>query len=284
MIKVITYLKTRYLKKGSFAVNVATLSTGTVISQIIVVAVSPLLTRLYSSSDFGVYALYLAIASVVTVIATGRYELAIVLPKADEDAAHLILLSLIINFCVCFLFFLTVCMFHDPIVMLLGNQTISFWLCFVPLGIFLMATYQVFNYWFNRQKMYKKMSQNRVMQSGITIAVQLGIGVLTNGINGLIVGTIIGYLITTAMLIITSCKQILNYKFGLARIKSISQHYIGHPKLLVPSHVIASLSGQVPVFFINSFFGTETTGFFSLASRCLSLPSSLIANAIGDVF
>lgn len=105
MIKVITYLKTRYLKKGSFAVNVATLSTGTVISQIIVVAVSPLLTRLYSSSDFGVYALYLAIASVVTVIATGRYELAIVLPKADEDAAHLILLSLIINFCVCFLFF-----------------------------------------------------------------------------------------------------------------------------------------------------------------------------------
>lgn len=116
------------------------------------------------------------------------------------------------------------------------------------------------------------MSQNRVMQSGITIAVQLGIGVLTNGINGLIVGTIIGYLITTAMLIITSCKQILNYKFGLARIKSISQHYIGHPKLLVPSHVIASLSGQVPVFFINSFFGTETTGFFFT-----SLPLSFLA-------
>ena len=61
--------------------NIATLVTGTMIAQAIPIAISPILTRLYTPAEFGSFALYMSIVSILVVIATARYELAIVLPK-----------------------------------------------------------------------------------------------------------------------------------------------------------------------------------------------------------
>ena len=44
--------------KSEFSRNVLTLMTGTTIAQAIPIAISPILTRNYTSEDFGVFALY----------------------------------------------------------------------------------------------------------------------------------------------------------------------------------------------------------------------------------
>ena len=67
--------------------NVITLITGTAIAQAIPIAISPVLTRIYSPDDFGVFALYLSITSIIAIVATGRYELAITLPAKNEEDA-----------------------------------------------------------------------------------------------------------------------------------------------------------------------------------------------------
>ena len=62
--------------------------TGTTIAQAIPIAISPILTRIYTPEDFGIFALYLSILGLVAVIVTGRYEVAIVLTDgepADSD-------------------------------------------------------------------------------------------------------------------------------------------------------------------------------------------------------
>ena len=66
--------------------HVLTLLTGSGLAQAIALAVSPLLTRLYAPGQFGLFALYLSVVALLAVVATGRYELAIVLPEADDDA------------------------------------------------------------------------------------------------------------------------------------------------------------------------------------------------------
>lgn len=76
----------KFLPRSPYARNVITLMTGTGLAQAIPVAISPILTRLYSPEDFGVFALYLATVSIVSVLVTGRYELAIFPPKRDRDA------------------------------------------------------------------------------------------------------------------------------------------------------------------------------------------------------
>ena len=76
----------RFSPEGSFLNNVLTLLAGTILAQIITVSVSPILTRLYTPEDFGVFALYTSIASILVIFGTCRYELAIVLPEEDGEA------------------------------------------------------------------------------------------------------------------------------------------------------------------------------------------------------
>jgi len=66
--------------KSDFKKNVLTLMAGTTIAQAIPIAISPILTRLYTPEEFGLFALFLAIVSIFGVVATMRYEMAIVQP------------------------------------------------------------------------------------------------------------------------------------------------------------------------------------------------------------
>lgn len=84
--------------QSEFSRNVLTLMTGTSIAQAIPLAISPILTRIYTPEDFGIFALYMSVASMIAVTATGRYELAIMLPKKDDDAMNIVALSIVISF------------------------------------------------------------------------------------------------------------------------------------------------------------------------------------------
>lgn len=87
-------LQSNYLK------NITTLMVGTTIAQLVPILISPLLTRLYSPDNFGQVALIMSISSILTVFATCRYEMAIILPKETKDALSLVMLIL---FCHLFL-------------------------------------------------------------------------------------------------------------------------------------------------------------------------------------
>ena len=93
----------RLKPKSEFSKNVLTLMTGTTIAQAIPIAISPILTRIYTPEDFGVLALFVAITSIFGSIANGRYELAIMLPKKDENAINIFALGLIITFSMSFI-------------------------------------------------------------------------------------------------------------------------------------------------------------------------------------
>ena len=56
---------------------------GAALAQLVVLASTPLLTRLYTEEDFGGFEVYAALVTIVSVIATGRLFEAIVLPRTD---------------------------------------------------------------------------------------------------------------------------------------------------------------------------------------------------------
>jgi len=87
---------TKLKPKSEFSRNVLTLMTGTTIAQAIPIAISPIVTRIYTPEDFGIFALFIAIITIFGSIANGRYELAIMLPKKDEDAINIFALGFII--------------------------------------------------------------------------------------------------------------------------------------------------------------------------------------------
>ena len=83
----------RLLPKNNFARGVSVLVGGTAGAQLVVLLAAPLLTRLYSPEDFGILAVYVGILSLLSVIASFKYELAIPLPEHENEVVAVTLLS-----------------------------------------------------------------------------------------------------------------------------------------------------------------------------------------------
>ncbi len=80
--------------QSSFAANVSKLITGSVFAQALGVLAATIVARLFAPEAFGVAALFASITGIIGVVACLRYELSIMLPKNDEEAANLLGLSL----------------------------------------------------------------------------------------------------------------------------------------------------------------------------------------------
>jgi O-antigen/teichoic acid export membrane protein len=278
-------LKT-YLPKGEFSRNVLTLMTGTSIAQAIPIAVSPILTRIYSPEDFGVLALFLSITSILSVIVTGRYEFAITLPKKQNDAIQLLWLSIILSFIFSFFTFLIVFFFKTEIIKLLGNKNINNWLYFVPITILLSGFYQTFNYWFNRNKNYKALAKSRVIQTSTTSTINLGAGFANNGgVGGLIIGNILGRVLTNVYFIyLFITNKTDEHKYNKVKMLALAKRYKNFPKYDILASFFNISSNQSTHIFFNVFFGAVTSGYFYLTQRIFTLPISLIAGSIQEVF
>lgn len=279
-------LKKLFLK-SEFAKNVATLVTGTAIAQAIPIAISPILTRLYTPDDFGVLALYLSITSVISIIATGRYEFAITLPPKDENALQIMWLSWIIVLGVALISFLVILIFHDQIVNALGNEKIGGWLYLVPLTIFFSGIYQTFNYWFNRKRRYAKLSKTRVIQTSGSSSVSLGVGFFTAlGAFGLIMGNIFGQFLAVLYFLFSFFKTPKKERtsFYKPKVIALAKRYKDFPKYDALASFFNISSNQITHVFFNSFFSSVVSGHYYLVQKIFNAPINLLAGAVQDVF
>ena len=76
--------------------SVAVLATGTAAAQALTVAVSPILTRLYDPSEFGVFGVFMAVAATIVTVAALNYELAIIVADDDDEALDVMALSVLV--------------------------------------------------------------------------------------------------------------------------------------------------------------------------------------------
>lgn len=276
----------KLLPKGEFSKNVLTLMTGTTIAQAIPVAISPILTRIYSPDDFGSFALYVAMVMVLTTIVTGRYELAIIMPKDDDHAIYLVLLTVVMSIASCFVALCIVVIFHVEIVALLGNPKISYWLYLLPISILFSGIYQGLYYWLNRKSQYKQLAMTKVAQGGSVAGIQLGGGVLIVGAAGLILGNFIGQLTGIIFFCCAAWKDIFIRfkKITLSDIKKLAVRYKKFPLLQAPSTLIEASSAQLPIVLLSIFFGPMIVGFYSLSQKVVRVPISVIGISVGNVF
>lgn len=276
----------KLLPRSRFARDTLTLTMGTTLAQAIPIAISPILTRLFTPADYGVFALYGAIVGLLSVAATGRYELAIMLPDSDADADGLVMLSAMIACGLGLVLLLVMVLFHGQILALLGHPEIGGWLYVMPLSVAAVGIYSALNYWLNRHAKYRIMSMNRALQSALSGGAQLLAGTARVGAGGLIGGALVGQIVTTLQLAIRfwNAPHPGRRRELVGRAKVLAIRYRNHPLHLLPGQWIGAAAYQIPVLAISGLFGIAATGHYSLANRLLVLPTQLVANAMGDVF
>jgi O-antigen/teichoic acid export membrane protein len=274
------------LPRGEFGRNVLVVLSGTTAAQAISILVSPILTRLYSPSDFGVYALFLSLATFVTSIAAGKYEMAIVVPEKDEDGINLVAVACVVVSMVSAICLLLLMLFRTEIARLLGSLDIADWLYLVPGMVWLSGVYNALNYWNNRKKRYQQLATNRMTRATLSAGVNVGLGAMHTGAGGLIGGLVVGQAYATGLFgrQVWKSDQGIRGAISLSAVQRQARRYSDFPKFLIPSGLVESGLNLFPLTFFSSYFGVAILGFFSLAVRIVSLPLALISQSIGDVF
>ena len=84
----------RILTKGTFASDVAVMTSGTGLGQLIFLGFSPILMRLFTPGAFGNLALVMSISAIIAIVITLRYEMAIPIASEDKKAINLFILSI----------------------------------------------------------------------------------------------------------------------------------------------------------------------------------------------
>ena len=165
------------LLKNKFLRNVITLSSGTFISQAVVLAASPLLARVYSVDSFGQLAIYTSFTTFLAVLSTGRYELAIGLPKEDDDALRIFKLILLIGLGVSFFYFIGVFLLKEVFNIYDSTRLLSNREAYLaPAYIFFIAIHSALNFWKHRQKRYKEITISNALQVISTIIFSIVLG------------------------------------------------------------------------------------------------------------
>lgn len=258
--------------------------TGTVIAQAIPIMISPILTRIYSPEQFGLFALYTSIIALLLLISTGSYEMAIMLPKKDEDAKYMIYACLFVALFISMFFLTFFYFFAKDIVVYLGNEDILLWLYISPFLIIFLALLQSLNIWNSRKKRYKILATNKILNSSTIGASQITLGSIILSNFGLIMGHILGQIVSIITLLKTSLKNdrlIQNFKYK--KMFLLMLHYKKFPLFTLPNSIVDGIRLAGINILINKYFSTAILGQFSLAWRMVQAPASMITAAISPV-
>jgi O-antigen/teichoic acid export membrane protein len=271
--------------KNEFIKNVLTLFTGTAIAQILPVAITPILTRIYGPNEFGILALYTAVLSILAVFSTGRYELAMIIPEKDKEAINLAGLAALINVSISIVLFVILLLFGEKLTAILGLNDLGVWMYFIPLSLVILGLYQIIYCWLNRRKIYKDMSVNKVIQQAGIGTANITLGYSSKAV-GLILGTIVGQLFALILIVKKLIKKEKVFLKEISKASMIQQakRYGNFPKFFMFAHSLNVSSRNLANILFATFFNPITVGFFTLTQRVLGFPVSVIGSAITDVF
>jgi O-antigen/teichoic acid export membrane protein len=272
--------------KGKFGRNVTVLAGGAILGQGITLAASPVITRFYDPSDFGVLAVYASIVGVVYVIASWRYELAMPLPEDDRIAINVAALSTGLLLATSVSFGALVLLFGDALVSWTNTPVFARYLWLLPVGIFLAGLYQVLNFWAVRRGNFKMIARTKFNQSFGQAIIQVCAVFVVAGPLGLLAGDVAGRVSGSGTLLIKFLKDdkaLLRFvSFNV--LKEIATRYVKFPLYSGSSALLNNAATLLPAILLAGFFGPKTAGWFALGQRVINAPLSFVSLSVSQVY
>lgn len=281
--------KIKKVIKSSFVKNVAVMATGAAAAQVIAMALSPIITRLYGPEAFGVLGTFTALTQIIIPVAALTYPIAIVLAESDKNAKSLMRLSLYISLTIAAITTLILLFFSNSIINLFQMEEIASFLYLIPLIIIFAGVMQVTEQWLIRTKQFSINAKATFFQSVVTNGSKAGLGLLYPSASILVILQAVGNGIKALMMIMFSRKSKYRSSYKQSQEKSYSlieliKKYKDFPIYRAPQVFLAGFSENIPILLLTAFFGPASAGFYSIGRTVLGLPSSLIGQSIGDVF
>ena len=264
--------------------QVALVASGSLIAQGMNFLTALAMTRIYSSSDVGLFGTFSSLVSLVAVASGLRYELALPIPKRDGSAINLFILasSCVFVFATVILLIVT---FLGITGLLVNLELENYYLYILPFGIAAAGLYQVSTYWAIRQSDFRGISISRIVQSFYCMIAQFSFSWIVGGPMGLIVGSILSHLAGTVLLIARDWtgKRDAWQQIRWSRMRFLAGRFNHFPKFSVIEGLAASAGTQLPILVFAANFSVTLVGQFVLAVQVAHVPLRLVGSAMGQV-
>lgn len=269
----------------SFVRNARVMLLGFALAQAMPLLASPFLTRLYAPEAFGLQALFVSWATVLTVVATMRMDLALVLAKDEREAGQLTGLVLVQLGVLLGVLTLLAAVFAPAVARWSGQTGHVLWVwSLLPMVAGLVAV-QVSGGLMAREKRFGPVSRGQVVNQFGYLALAILVGVTTASVEGLTLAKLFGQLAAAFMLLMA-----IRNLFGAVSLppppewSGLWARFKPFVLFNTPYSLIGVVGREMPIFAFMAIAAPASAGFYGLARTLLGAPATLMAASLSQVF
>ncbi len=266
-----------------------TLMSGTMISQVIALFLSPILTRIYTPEDYGLLGVYASVVSIISVIGSLKYDAALLLPKKDTNALKLYQICYRILLVLVSVIFLLLILFYNQFLEFLNASSLGVFILLSGVSILFLGSFHINNNLLNRFKRYRGLAVTKVSRTTGTSFGQLGFGIMGVGFTGLIFGRLVGEGLGMffSRFYLAKTPRFKNAKNDISESDSyleLAKRYKDFPKITAPHALTNASASSLPTLILITFFNSSVVGWFNQCIKVIFLPITLISASTYQVF
>lgn len=262
--------------------KVIQVSGGVVLGQLIGIGGFLLLTRVYLPTEFGVYASWLSVVMISSVLCTGALETSLVRDSdgtARSEAAGKVIWT---------------AFFGASLIAVVCGMGLSQVPSFLPgnrvlvavsigVAVFALAANIVLQSWAAAEGLFHPLTVFRIVQSSLVMLFPLALSTFGRTSNLLILGHTLGLVTALGAWLMVFPRSNMRW----APLGELVAFWGARARCFIyvlPALVIGTLAGNLPQLAVNWRFGATAAGNLALAQRVLGVPLSLVGIAVRDVF
>lgn len=277
----------QHAARRSFAWNVSVMLVGSVAGQAVSLLLAPVLTRLYSPTQFGYLSVYSAVLSIFGVVASLGLELAIPICMADVECANLLALNglVLVGTTTLVALFAWLVSAHMLQVLWVGSLADYRWL--LPIGFACLGGYYIMVAVATRGGEFRDIARTRISQGISGPVSQILLGLIGVGAPGLVIGYVIGQSSGTLLL----CNRLLvQQRVWLQQITwrgiaAMARRYNTFPLLASWARLLDMAGGGMALFvLVSACYSPEIAGFMFLSERVIARPLLIVSTSLLQVF
>ncbi|MCW8843307.1 MAG: oligosaccharide flippase family protein [Rhodobacteraceae bacterium] len=246
----------------------------------------PVLTRLYDPEAFSVLAGFASVLAMFTAVSCLRFNVAIPLPEHQDEAAALLVLSLLSSTVIGLLSFGMLewtfvgdfDVFRDR-----GLDAFSWLIC---AAVVLSGFYLAFQSWAARRKAFKRIAKTKVTRAGWSVVTQVGVGVVNPIPLGLLLGHTVLHGFGFLSLAFFAWRDDRADLMGVnkTRLGEAVRGYWRYPVFSTPEALLNAAGTNLPVLIIVASAAPAEAGFMFLAMKVMGLPMMLVGRSVTQVY
>lgn len=264
--------------------NVVTVLAGAAGAQALPLLIAPLLMRICLPADMGAFSVWLGIITIASIAATLRIDTAMVLDHEEEQQR--ICFGVVAYTATVLALAITMLAIAGHALGLPAVRHMSwFGLLTIGIGTWLTAYTQTTLAYAASHKQFRNAARAKVWAAGTIALTQLAMLAMGWGSTAMQAGQLIGLAagLGVAWMLLSPPRARIGFVLDAEQRRYLQKHR-AFWCFSLPSSLLNTLVGQLPLFLIGIKHGVMAAGLFALTQRVLSAPTSLLASSVLEVF